>query len=118
MPNPVVHFEIIGKDQKLLDGFYKDVFAWQLTPVMDIYSMVAKEEGGIGGGLGAFADTPNYVTVYIEVQDFAAAMASIESHGGNKLFGPQPVPDGTALIGMFLDPEGHQLGLIQRTPKS
>ena len=118
MPNPVVHFEIIGKDQKLLDGFYKDVFAWQLTPVLPIYSMVSKEEGGIAGGIGAFADTPDYVTVYIEVPDFEAAMNSIEAHGGKKLFGPQPIPDGTAVIGMFTDPEGHTLGLIQRTPKS
>jgi uncharacterized protein len=118
MPNPVVHFEIIGKDQKLLDSFYKDVFAWQLTPVMPIYSMVAKEEGGIAGGIGAFPDTPNYVSFYIEVADLEATMAGIEAHSGKKLFGPQPIPDGTAVIGMFLDPEGHTLGLIQRTPKS
>jgi uncharacterized protein len=118
MPCPVVHFEIVGKDQKVLDSFYKDVFDWKLTPVMPIYSMVAKEEGGIGGGLGAFADTPNYVSFYISVTDFQAAMASVESHGGKKLFGPHPLPDNTALIGMFLDPEGHQLGMIQYTAKS
>jgi uncharacterized protein len=118
MPNPVVHFEIIGKDQKLLDSFYSDVFAWQLTPVMPIYSMVAKEDGGIAGGIGAFADTPNYVSFYIEVAEFEATMASIEAHGGKKLFGPHPIPDGTAVIGMFTDPEGHTLGLIQRTPKN
>lgn len=55
MLNPVVHFEIVGKDQKLLDAFYKGVFDWQLTPVMDIYSVVAREEGGID----AFANGSN-----------------------------------------------------------
>jgi predicted enzyme related to lactoylglutathione lyase len=118
MPNPVVHFEIVGKDQKVLDAFYKAVFDWQLTPVMPIYSMVAKEEGGIGGGIGAFVDTPDYVTVYVEVQDFAATVARIESSGGKKLFGPHQLPDGTGVIGMFTDPEGHTLGLIQHTTKN
>ena len=33
------------------------------------------------------------------------------------MFGPHPIPDGTASIGMFTDPEGHAIGLIQRTPK-
>ena len=117
MPNPVIHFEIVGKDQKVLDEFYKGVFDWQLMPVMPTYSMVAKEEGGIGGGLGAFTDTPDYVTVYIEVADFNATIEKIESHGGKKMFGPHPIPDGTASIGMFTDPEGHAIGLIQRTPK-
>jgi predicted enzyme related to lactoylglutathione lyase len=28
MPDPVVHFEIVGKDQKLLDAFYNGVFRW------------------------------------------------------------------------------------------
>jgi uncharacterized protein len=117
MPCPVVHFEIVGKNQQVLDSFYKEVFGWQLTPVMPIYSMVAKEEGGIAGGIGAFNDTPDYVTFYIEVPDFDAAMTSIESNGGKKLFGPHPIPDNTAVIGMFNDPEGHMIGLIQRTPK-
>jgi len=117
MPCPVVHFEIVGKNQQLLDSFYKDVFDWKLTPVMPIYSMVDKEEGGIGGGIGAFADTPDYVTFYVEVADFDATIAKVESLGGKKLFGPHPLPDGTALIGMFHDPEGHTIALIQRTPK-
>jgi predicted enzyme related to lactoylglutathione lyase len=118
MPNPVVHFEVVGKDMKLLETFYKDVFAWQITPVMSEYSMVGKEDGGIAGGIGAFADTPSYITFYVEVADIHAALASVESHGGKKLFPPHSIPDDTALISNFTDPEGHIVGLIQRTPKS
>lgn len=109
----MVHFEIAGKDQKLLDAFYKGVFGSLLTPVTDMYSMVAKEEDGIG----AFTDAPNYVSFCIEVRGFEATMASIESHGGKKPFGPHPVPDGTSVIGMFTDPERPTIGLIKRTPK-
>ncbi len=32
MSNPVVHFEILGRDQKLLEEFYKAVFDWETTP--------------------------------------------------------------------------------------
>jgi predicted enzyme related to lactoylglutathione lyase len=35
MPNPVVHFEIVGKDQQLLESFYKSIFDWQITPAME-----------------------------------------------------------------------------------
>ena len=40
MPNPVVHFEIIGKDQQLLESFYKSVFDWQITPAMEGLSLI------------------------------------------------------------------------------
>jgi predicted enzyme related to lactoylglutathione lyase len=55
MPSPAVHFEIVGRDEKPLDAFYKGVFDWRLTHVTDIYSMVAREEGGID----AFANGSN-----------------------------------------------------------
>jgi predicted enzyme related to lactoylglutathione lyase len=48
--HPVVHFEILGKDQKLLETFYKGVFDWEIAPVMEGYSMI-KPGGGINGGL-------------------------------------------------------------------
>jgi hypothetical protein len=51
-PHPVVHFEILGKDQALLESFYKDVFGWQMNPVMEGYSLV-NPGSGIGGGIGA-----------------------------------------------------------------
>jgi uncharacterized protein len=118
MPNPVVHFEVVGKDLKLMEGFYKDVFAWQITPGMSEYAMIGKEDGGIAGGIGAFVDTPSYITFYVEVADIHAALQSVENHGGKKLFDPHPIPDGSALISNFTDPEGHIVGLIQRTPKN
>ena len=112
MPHPIVHFEISGKDKQVLEAFYKDVFAWQITPVMDEYSLVAKEEGGIGGGIGSRPGNPGHVTFYVQVDDVNAALALIESKGGQKAFGPHPVPDG-GFIACFLDPEGHLVGIVQ-----
>jgi predicted enzyme related to lactoylglutathione lyase len=115
MPNPVVHFVIIGNDQSLLEGFYRDVFGWKITPMIEGYSMVdtmSKPGSGIGGGIGAADEARRHVTFYVSVADVNAALASIEANGGKKTFGPHPTPDG-GIIACFTDPEGHLIGLVQ-----
>ena len=116
MPNPVVHFEIIGRDLRLLEGFYKQVFDWQITSVMSEYSMV-NAGSGIPGGIGAMGQEQSYVTFYVEVDDVGAALALIESKGGQKVFGPHTVPTGATIAG-FTDPEGHLVGLVQQPAKA
>ena len=44
MPNPIVYFEITGKDKAVLEDFYRAVFDWQLTPAGDNYSHVIPGE--------------------------------------------------------------------------
>jgi predicted enzyme related to lactoylglutathione lyase len=110
-PHPVVHFEILGRDQKLLEEFYKGVFNWEITPAMEGYSLV-KPGSGIGGGIGAMGEGRVHVTFYVAVEDVAAALELIECKGGKKAFGPHPIPDGGIIAG-FLDPEGHLIGLVQ-----
>ncbi len=39
MPHPVAHFEILGRNQKLLEEFYKGIFNWEITPLTEDYSM-------------------------------------------------------------------------------
>jgi hypothetical protein len=112
--HPVVHFEIIGKDQKLLEEFYKTVFHWEIDPVMEGYS-IAKPGSGINGGIGASGTSGARVTFYIAVPDVADALRLIESKGGKTAFGPHTIPDG-AIIAGFLDPEGHLIGLVQGPP--
>jgi len=115
MSNPVVHFEILGRDQKLLEEFYKSVFDWEIEPAMDGYSLV-KTGSGIGGGIGAMGEGRVHVMFYVAVDDVAAALTLIESKGGQKAFGPHPIPDGGIIAG-FNDPEGHLVGLVQGPPK-
>jgi len=114
MPHPVVHFEILGKDQKLLEEFYKGIFNWEIDPIAEDYSL-AKPGSGINGGIGAMGEGRVHVTFYVAVADVAAALALIESKGGQKAYGPLPTPDGGLFAG-FLDPEGHLIGLVQGPP--
>ena len=109
--HPVVHFEIIGENQKLLEEFYKAVFEWEIEPAMEGNSLV-KTGSGIGGGIGAMDAARRHVTFYVAVEDVTEALALIESKGGAKAFGPHPIPDGGIIAG-FTDPEGHLIGLVQ-----
>ena len=83
------------------------------------YGVVSREgntnsEGvGIGGGVG---DGPEgyegHVTFYIEVPDVGAALDRAEELGGTKMMGPDSPMEGLT-IGLFTDPEGHVVGLVQ-----
>jgi predicted enzyme related to lactoylglutathione lyase len=112
--NAVVHFEILGKDQKQLKAFYKGVFDWEITPIMEGYSLV-RPGSGIGGGIGAMGENRAHVIFYVAVEDVSAALTLIDSKGGKKAFGPHPIPDGGIIAG-FLDPEGNLIGLVQGPP--
>jgi predicted enzyme related to lactoylglutathione lyase len=52
MANPVVHFEIIGKDPKTLEAFYRQAFDWNMEPSsgagVDSYTLVHAQAGGHG----------------------------------------------------------------------
>jgi uncharacterized protein len=115
MGNPVVHFEVVGRDAQALQGFYKDAFDWQMQPAMPTYAMAhpGGGEGGINGGIGATPDgSAGHVTFYVAVPDLEAALSKIEGLGGSTVMGPMDVPDGPT-IAMFADPEGHLVGLIK-----
>jgi predicted enzyme related to lactoylglutathione lyase len=121
MPNPVVHFEVIGKDPAALRSFYKQAFDWTIDPPMGPeagnYAIVkplgaataeSSINGGIGGGMDGYA---GHTTFYVGVPDIKA-LSKVESLGGTTLRGPDEVPGGP-IIALFADPEGHSIGLVQ-----
>jgi predicted enzyme related to lactoylglutathione lyase len=120
MGQPVVHFEVIGKDGEKLRSFYSELFDWQIDADNPMnYGIVPRDgntnaEGvGIGGGVGVGPEGyDGHVTFYVEVPDVAAALSEAESLGGTRMMGPDEVPGGPVL-GQFTDPEGHVIGLVQ-----
>jgi predicted enzyme related to lactoylglutathione lyase len=113
MPNPVVHFEVLGKDAERLQGFYRDAFAWKVEPVMPQYAMAHPTEDSVAGGIGSAMDGgPGHVTFYVGVPDLDASLKKIESLGGKTVAPPMEVPGGP-MIAMFADPEGHVVGLVK-----
>jgi uncharacterized protein len=120
MGQPVVHFEIIGKDVERLHGFYSDLFGWRIDANNPMrYGMVQRDGNvnaqgvGIGGGVGAAPEGyDGHVTFYIEVPDVEVALAKADSLGGSRMMGPETLMEGVE-IGLFNDPEGHVVGVVK-----
>jgi uncharacterized protein len=120
MGQPVVHFEVIGKDGGKLQSYYAELFGWQINAENPMsYGIVAREGNtnpdgvGIGGGIGTGPEGyAGHITFYVEVPDVEAALAKAESLGGTRMMGPERIMDGVEL-GQFTDPEGHLVGLVK-----
>jgi uncharacterized protein len=133
MGQPVVHFEVVGKDIDKLKSFYSEVAGWSYeeppAPAQEgapPYALVQREgntsaEGiGIGGGIGVGPEGyEGHVTFYIEVPDVGVSLDQVEKLGGTKVMGPETMGDDPGLtIGLFTDPEGHVIGLVQSQASS
>ncbi len=116
MGNPVVHFEVVGRDGEALQSFYKEAFDWQMQVQSGppTYAMAHPGgESGINGGVGAApVGGAGHLTFYIEVPDLEAALGKIEGLGGSTVLEPTDVPGGPR-IAMFTDPEGNLVGLTK-----
>ena len=110
MPNPVVHFEVAGKDGAKLQQFYGDIFGWEINAdnPMD-YGVVEAEGDGIAGGVTG-ADEPG-VTFYIQVDDLGAFLQQVEAQGGKTVMDVTTIP-GMVTMALFADPEGNVVGLV------
>ena len=120
MGQPVVHFEIVGKDPRKLHAYYSELFGWEIEANNPMAYGVVQREGnvnadgiGIGGGIARGPDGyEGHVTFYVEVPDVEAALARAESLGGTRMMGPEQPMEGVE-IGLFTDPEGHVVGVVK-----
>jgi uncharacterized protein len=120
MGQPVVHFEIVGKDGAKLQRYFSELFGWDVDANNPMgYGIVSRDGNvnrdgiGIGGGIGGGPEGyEGHVTFYVEVPDVEAALQKAESLGGTRIMGPDQVMEAVE-IGLFLDPEGHTIGVIK-----
>jgi hypothetical protein len=114
MANPVVHWEVSGKDQKKLQEFYAALFDWKVEvhEEMDGYGLVEGQEGGIGGGIsGTQPGASPSVTFFVQVDDLQASLDKAESLGGKTVMPPTQIP-GIGSFAMFQDLEDNAIGLF------
>jgi predicted enzyme related to lactoylglutathione lyase len=120
MGQPVVHFEIVGRDGEKLRSYYSALFGWRIDTSNPVgYGLVGREDNvsaegiGIGGGVGAGPEGyDGHVTFYVAVPDVEAALGKAESLGGTRVLGPEKVME-MVEIGLFTDPEGHLVGVVK-----
>jgi uncharacterized protein len=124
MGQPVVHFEVIGKDPDQLRGYYGELFGWEFDtsgPVSDAvseptnYGFVERnttsDVTGIPGGVGGGPAYDRHVVFYVGVPDVEAALQKAEGLGGTRQMGPERAPTGL-VVGHFTDPEGNLIGVV------
>ncbi len=119
MGNPVVHFEIAGPDGPALQQYYRDLFGWSVEAQgeeMGFYGVVQANEGGIGGGIFQTEGDmpPNFVTVYIQVDDLQAALDKISGLGGTTAMPPMEIAPEVGSVAMFTDTANNFMGLYSQ----
>ena len=119
MPAPIVYFDIAGPDVKGLADFYNAVFGWSTAggvPFPDApYLQPLPVASPLPAGLRK-ADAPDdpqgRKIMYIGVDDVTAALAKVTAHGGS-VVAPRFEVKGVAVLGLFKDPAGNLMGLVE-----
>jgi len=114
--NPVVFWEIRGKDMGALSDFYGALFDWKINPsgnagFAPIESRDKDDDFGLNGALGA-GRGDGWVAVYVRVKDPQVTLDEAVKRGAKVIL---PVTDrpGQATIAIMADPEGHVVGLVR-----
>lgn len=123
MADPVVHFEIIGKDPERLRSYFGELFGWHFDTSSPVAAEVSEPSNygfveraatpdgtGIPGGVGGGDGYPPHVIFYVGVPDVEAALRAAERLGGQRRMGPERAPAGL-VVGHFTDPEGNLIGV-------
>ena len=123
MAQPVVHFEVVGKDPARLRDYFSQLFGWRFavpSPVAEEVSapneygfldLITTDDGtGIRGGVGGGKGYESHAVFYIGVPDVGAALQRAEELGGTRVMGPVTSPNGL-VVGHFNDPEGTLIGV-------
>jgi uncharacterized protein len=107
---------LVWTDARLTDpeagrAFYADVFGYTYEPVPGVpasdyttFHVGGEVAGGMGGMMGAPADTPSHWLTYFSVADVDAAVAAAESAAATVLMAPTDTPFGRMAI--LTDPFG------------
>jgi predicted enzyme related to lactoylglutathione lyase len=127
MGDPVVHFEVIGKDPERLRSYYGELFGWEFdtsSPVAEAVSeptnygfvegVTTGDGTGIPGGVGGGPGYPGHSIFYVGVPNVEAALQEAERLGGKRQMGPAHAPTGL-VVGHFTDPEGNLIGVAGTT---
>jgi uncharacterized protein len=114
MAHPVMWFEVLGADGSKLQQFYGGLFGWTFNVIQPInYGVADTGNGrGISGGIGqTFPGTKSWVTFYVETPDVTSSLEQAAALGGRIVTPRTTLPDVT--LGVFEDPEGHVIGLVE-----
>jgi len=106
MTAPIVFVDFAGPDARVLADFYSSVFGWNVD-----------KDGKFGVDVlptiqGAIGEDPAEHRIYFGVADVATSLALVEKAGGS-IDAPRFEVPGVVVLGLFRDPAGNPLGLVE-----
>ena len=106
MASPIVFFDIAGPDDQQLRTFYSKIFGWEFDEASEFtVNVVSPLEAAI-------RKDPTEKRIYIGVSDVTATLSTIKENGGSVDTPRFEVP-GTVVLGLFKDPAGNEMGLVE-----
>ncbi len=108
MANPVMQFQILTKTPEETARFYAELFGWTIDPqnALGYRRINTTSEKGIQGGIWpAPAHSPDFVQLFIGVQDIRATVKAAKGLGARVLIPPTVLPDGDEMA-VLHDPHG------------
>ncbi len=116
MGNAVVQFQILSKAPEETASFYAALFGWSVdanNPMGYRQIRTGSSEGIQGGIWPAPPQAPNFVQLFMAVEDVKASVEKAESLGAKMLIPPTMLPDGDEMA-VLHDPQGMSFALWRR----
>ena len=112
MPCPVVAWELMVKDLPKQQGFYGQVFDWEITTPQPGQRWAAINTGGAEGTIAQYSPPQGDLALVVQVEDVAATVDKALRLGGRVVHPPDTLPDG-GLVALLRDPEGNLFWVIR-----
>ncbi|MBI4430048.1 MAG: glyoxalase [Ignavibacteriales bacterium] len=115
----VTHFEINARDGKKMQEFYSALFGWKIDANNPInYGLVNTGlKMGIQGGIGQIeAGKQPFVIFYVQVEKPQEYLDKAVSMGATVVLPITVVPN-MVTYGIFSDPEGNMVGIVEGPQK-
>jgi len=113
MANPVMQFQILSKAPEETARFYSTVFGWSVdanNPMGDRRIDTGSADGIQGGIWPAPPQSPNFVQLFIAVEDVKSAVRKAGELGARLIIPPTVLPEGDEMA-VLHDPQGMAFGV-------
>jgi predicted enzyme related to lactoylglutathione lyase len=116
MTNPVMQFQILSKAPDETARFYSTLFDWSVDANNPLgYRRIDTGSGeGIQGGIWpAPPQSPNFVQLFVAVDDVTSSVQKAENLGAKLIIPPTKLPEGDEMA-VLHDPQGMPFAVWRR----
>lgn len=117
MSNPVMQFQILSKSPDETARFYSSLFGWAVNAdnPLGYREINTGSVAGIQGGIWpAPPQAPDFVQLFMAVDDVKTCVKKAEGLGAKMIIPPTTLPNGGELA-VMLDPHGISFGIMKQT---